>query len=68
MYSVQISEFSQSGKIIRYETVANFSEYLQAYELYFSLIYLNDSKYCYRIIEDNKTVIAESQRSDLQKI
>ena len=60
MYSLQISE-SQNGKIIRFETIATYVNYIDVYKHFINMILTDTSRlYQYRIIEGNK-IIEESE-------
>lgn len=60
LYQVQISE-SKNGKIIRYETVATYYEFKDAYKHFIDLLLNDDSElYNYRILEGN-TVIEDAE-------
>lgn len=65
LYQVQISE-SKNGKIIRYETVATYYEFKDAYTHFIELLLNDDSElYNYRILEEN-TVIEDAE--DIKKL
>lgn len=56
MYLVQISE-SYNGKIVRYETVAIYHDFEDAYKHFIDLLLNDDSElYNYRILEGNKVI------------
>lgn len=60
LYQVQISE-SKNGKIIRYETVATYHDFKNAYTHFIELLLNDDSElYNYRILEGN-TVIEDAE-------
>lgn len=60
LYQVQISE-SKNGKIIRYETVATYHDFKNAYKHFIDLLLSDDSElYNYRILEGN-TVIEDAE-------
>lgn len=59
MYTLQISE-SYNGKIIRYDNIANYDRFVDAYKHYVNLLLQDDSGlYCYRIL-DGKKIIEDS--------
>ena len=61
MYSLQISE-SQNGKIIRFETIETYSEFIDVYKHYISCILQDDSElYVYRILEGDNKIIEDSR-------
>lgn len=61
MYTLQNSESNAAGKIIRWETIAVYNEFIDVYKHYIALILQDDSKlYAYRIMEGNK-IIEESK-------
>lgn len=56
MYTLQNSE-SKNGKIIRYETIAIYKRFVDAYQHYVNLLLQDDSgMYCYRILEGKKII------------
>lgn len=60
MYSLQISE-SQNGKIIRFETIATYYEFIDVYKHYISCILQDNSDlYVYRILEGANKIIEDS--------
>ena len=60
LYQVQISE-SKNGKIIRYETIATYHDFKNAYTHFIELLLNDDSElYNYRILEGN-TVIEDAE-------
>lgn len=60
MYTLQNSE-SINGKIYRYETIATYTDFIDAYKHYIALLLQDDSDaYVYRIMEGNK-IIEESR-------
>ena len=61
LYQVQISESNNGKKIIRYETVATYYEFKDAYTHFIELLLNDDSElYNYRILEGN-TVIEDAE-------
>lgn len=65
-YQVQISE-SYNGKIVRYETVAIYHDFKDAYKHFIDLLLNDDSElYNYRILEGN-TVIEDAEDIDIEK-
>lgn len=60
MYTLQNSE-SINGKIYRYETIATYTDFIDAYKHYIALLLQDESdNYVYRILEGNK-IIEESR-------
>ena len=56
LYQVQNSE-SKNGKIIRYETIATYHDFKDAYTHFIDLLLNDDSElYNYRILEGNKVI------------
>ena len=65
MYQVQISE-SYNGKIVRYETIAIYHDFKNAYTHFIELLLNDDSElYNYRILEGN-TVIEDG--ADIKRL